>query len=247
VNAIKASWLICLRHQPDARLRLFCFPYAGGAAVAYRGWPEGLPASIEVWAIQPPGRGARLKETCYLRINPLIQDLFTAIVPFLDVPFAFFGHSLGALVAFELTRILRRESSLLPARLFVSGCAAPQLLDHELAVSKLPDDEFLERLRILDGTPPQVLENKELLQVFLPTIRADYSVYESYAYAEENDLDTEISIYGGMQDKDVSLEQLEGWRSHTTAPAQLKMFPGGHFFVQTSQALLLRSVAQDLI
>jgi medium-chain acyl-[acyl-carrier-protein] hydrolase len=121
------------------------------------------------------------------------------------------------------------------------------LLDHELAVSKLPDDEFLERLRILDGTPPQVLENKELLQVFLPTIRADYSVYESYAYAEENDLDTEISIYGGMQDKDVSLEQLEGWRSHTTAPAQLKMFPGGHFFVQTSQALLLRSVAQDLI
>jgi medium-chain acyl-[acyl-carrier-protein] hydrolase len=227
-------------------MRLFCFPYAGGAAIAFRGWPDGLPASLEVWAVQLPGRGARMRESPYRQFTPLLTDLSAAIIPFLDIPFVFFGHSLGALIAFELSRLFTGQSGRSFVRLIVSGCKAPHLLDQNQGVSKLPDPEFVEKLRMLDGTPREVLENKELLQIFLPTIRADYSVFESYFLTNDQAQDTEFSIYGGRQDPEINADELEAWKIYTKAPGELKMFQGGHFFLQSSRALVLRSIAVDL-
>ena len=186
-------------------------------------------------------------ETPYTRIEPFIQDLSEAISPFLEIPYAIFGHSFGAMVSFELSRSLRKRCEPSPIHLFVSACAAPHLLGYELPASKLSDQDFLERLRSLNGTPREVLKNTELLQVLLPTIRADFSVLESYVFSEEPALESKITIFGGMQDQGVDIEKLGAWRIHTTAPSRLQMFPGDHFFLQSSLALLLRAIAQDLL
>src|SRR5262249_13687929 len=122
----RERWLACARPRPQADIRLFCFPYAGGGASVFRGWADGLPASVEVCPVQLPGRGTRFREPAFTRLPPLIEALAESLRPHLDRPFAFFGHSLGALVAFELARYLHQHQGREPVRLFVSGCGGPQ-------------------------------------------------------------------------------------------------------------------------
>jgi medium-chain acyl-[acyl-carrier-protein] hydrolase len=166
--------------------------------------------------------------------------------PHLDRPFAFFGHSLGALVAFELSREIRRQHDLLPVHLFVSGCGAPQSLYPHPPIGMLPDTAFLEELRQLNGTPAEVLEHEELMQLLLPTLRADFTARETYAYADEPPLDCPISAFGGMQDGRVERDRLEAWRDQTSGPFSLHTFPGGHFFLHSSQSLLLQTLSHAL-
>jgi medium-chain acyl-[acyl-carrier-protein] hydrolase len=240
------TWITRFDVRPGARLRLFCFPYAGGASHAFRLWPNGLPQSLEVCAVQPPGRGSRLREIPFKSFPPLVEAATQAMLPYLDKPFALFGHSLGALVAFEVARSLRRQHGLTPARLLVAGHRAPSISHRQPPISDLPEPAFIEKLRSFNGTPPEVLENAELISLMLPMLRADFAVLEDYRYTEEAPLGCGISAFGGLQDEEASREELDGWREQTSADFTLQIFPGGHFFLHTAQARLLQLIAAQL-
>jgi surfactin synthase thioesterase subunit len=240
------SWITCHKPIPQARLRLFCFPYAGGGVSIFRAWSDGLPADVEVCPVQLPGRGTRLMEPPFTRLSPLIQALAEALFPLLDKPFAFFGHSLGALVSFELARQLRRQYAVQPVRLFISADRAPQIPNRDPPIHSLPEGEFLVELRRLNGTPREVLEDEELRQIMLPLLRADFAVYETYGYSTEPPLNCPISAFGGLQDHRVSRGDLEAWRDQTSVSVSLRMFPGDHFFLNTTQASLLGALSQEL-
>lgn len=227
-----------LRPNPQATLRLFCFPYAGGGASIFRDWPNHLPETIEVYSVQLPGRGSRLMEAPFTRMPDLVDTVAQAILPHLDKPFAFFGHSMGAMISFELSRLLRKRQRLEPQHLFVSAAGAPQTFDAGHMIHNLPDSKFLKRLRELNGTPREILESSELMQLMLPTLRADFAVSETYLYTHEPPLDCAITAFGGLQDYEVSRKRLEAWRSQTNAAFSLQMFAGDHFFLHHAQRLL---------
>jgi len=240
------SWITCRKPIPQARLRVFCFPYAGSGVSIFRAWSDSLPAEVEVCPVQLPGRGTRLMEPPFTRLSPLIQALAQALFPLLDKPFAFFGHSLGALVSFELARQLRRQYAVQPVRLFISADRAPQIPNRDPPIHNLPEGEFLVELRRLNGTPREVLEDEELRQIMLPLLRADFAVYETYGYSTEPPLNCPISAFGGLQDHRVSRGDLEAWREQTSVSFSLRMFPGDHFFLNTTQPPLLGALSQEL-
>ncbi|MEM8722520.1 MAG: thioesterase II family protein [Cyanobacteria bacterium P01_G01_bin.39] len=240
------SWFICPKPNPRAKLRLFCFHYAGGGAGSFRDWSDNLPPSVEVHFVELPGRGFRLAEKAFVSLNPLVKAIADALHPFLDKPFTFFGHSMGGLICFELTRLLRKKYGLNPIQLFVSAHRAPQLPDPDPPIYNLPDAEFLEELRDLEGTPQEVLENAELMQLLLPTLRADFTVVDTYKYTAESPLDYPITVFGGLQDQEVNYEELEAWQEQTTAAFSLQMLQGNHFFMHSARSLLLEYLCQDL-
>jgi medium-chain acyl-[acyl-carrier-protein] hydrolase len=239
-------WVLHPRPNPNADLRLFCFPYAGGAAQIYREWSGGLPSNVEVCPIQFPGRGSRMREAPYTKLLNLVESLSPAIVPSLDRPFAFFGHSMGATIAYELSRLLSKQHGLEPAHLFVSGRAAPHIPDDRPHNYNLPEPEFIAEVRRLNGTPAEVLEHPELMQILIPLLRADFELVQTHKYTEGPPLSCSITAFGGLRDQHVSPEDIEGWRQHTTGSFSVRMLPGDHFFVTTSQKLLQRIIAQEL-
>ena len=240
------SWIACSTPNSRARLRLFCFPYAGAGPSIFRTWSDDLPADVEVCPVQFPGRGTRLMETPFTRLSQLVQALAQALGPLLDRPFAFFGHSLGALVGFELARQLRRQAGVHPVRLFISADRAPQIPRRERPIHALPEGAFLAELNRLNGIPGKVLAEADLMQIMLPVLRADFAVYESYVYSTEPPLDCPFSIFGGLQDQRVNRGDLEAWRDQTSVSSSLRMFPGDHFFLSTTTPLLLQVLSQEL-
>ena len=239
-------WLPAFKEMPNTRLRLFCFPYAGGSAASFRGWQDNFRASIQVSAVQPPGRGERLSEPAFKHLPDMIQSLGPALSPYFDKPFAFFGHSMGALILLELTRWLRRTHGLMPVHLFISGRRAPQLPNDEPPSHDLPEPEFIERLRQLNGTPQEVLDHPELMQLMVPLLRADFSVCETYQHESEPPFDIPITVFGGLADVEVSRDKLEPWRAHTTASFSLHTLPGDHFFIHPSHKDIIRVMEQKL-
>jgi medium-chain acyl-[acyl-carrier-protein] hydrolase len=235
-----------MRANPQARFRLFCFPYAGGGASIYHAWSRSLPEEIDVCAVQLPGRENRFKEPLFTSLDPLIDALVRELAPFFDKPFAFFGHSLGALISFELARCLRSMQQPGPSQLFVSAHRAPQLPLSRDMLHNLSTPEFLRSVFRMGGTPPAVILHKELISLMLPTLRADFTVYETYSYAREEPLACPITVFGGEQDTLVTVRELQGWREQTHGTFKLCMLPGNHFFLQGSQQQLLQIIASDL-
>ncbi len=244
-QALSDAWIVRYRPNEQARLRLFCIPYAGGGASMFRPWLDGLPADIEVCGIQLPGREARLGELACTRITPLIQALADAILPYLDRPFAFYGHSMGALVCFELARQLRRISHRVPLCLYLAAYRAPQLPNPNIKIYHLPAEVFKVVLRA-DGIPETILQNKELMQAMLPTLRADFEICDTYEYREKTPLSCPFVIFGGQEDVRVRLADLEAWSVHSSATCSLFMLPGSHFFLHSAQDQLLAAISQDL-
>lgn len=242
----KKSWFGVFKPNPQARLRLFCFPYAGGGASIYRTWGEQLPPQVEMRPVQLPGRENRMSEPSLTRIEPLVQAVAEALLPYLDLPFAFFGHSMGALVAFELARKLRSAVDLEPLQLFVSGRIAPHHVRSEPPNYNLPEPELIEELRRLNGTSEEALEHPELMGLMLPLLRADFELVQTYTYAGGAPLGCPVTAFGGAQDTEVSMEELAGWREHTTGDFSLRMFEGGHFFLHAAREQLLQIVSTEL-
>lgn len=240
------AWMTCPHPRPDARLRLLCFPFAGGAASAYRTWWQELPADVEVRPIQLPGREERRREQPFARLTPLVRALADAVAPRLAPPFAFFGHSLGALVAFELARELRRRRAPLPVHMFVSGRRAPHLPLPEPLIHRLPEPQLLAAIRRFGGTPDAVLREPELMAMVLPIVRADFGVNEGEPFVREEPLSCPITAYSGLSDEHATVADVDAWREHTTGAFSRETFPGGHFFPATAKSALLRSLGQAL-
>jgi medium-chain acyl-[acyl-carrier-protein] hydrolase len=246
-TATSDSWVTCPRPNPNARTRLFCFPYAGSGASIYRTWPALVSPDVEVCPIQLPGRENRLKEPPFTWLAPLIQKLGQALAGYLDRPYAFFGHSMGVLVSFELARYLRRQGQNLPIHLFVLAHHAPQVPYPAPPISQLPTALLTEQLRLLEGTPEEVLQSDEIMRVMLPVLRSDFALCEMYTYHDEEPFDCSISVFGGSDDPRVRYADLVAWQQQTTGSCALRMFPGGHFFWQNAREPLVRSIDEQLL
>jgi len=248
VTSTESAWIVRPRPRRGCRLRLFCFPYAGGAAAVYRPWIDAFSAEVDVCPIQLPGRGSRFREAPFRRAADLVPAAAEALRAYLDLPFAFFGHSMGAVVAFELTRELRRRGWPGPVLLAVSGRQAPPRPDPDPPFGHLPDQEFLREVRErYDGIPDEVLAEEELLQLVLPALRADILVLETHKYVPGPPLDCPLSCLGGDEDRHVSREDLEAWRDETRGPCTVRTFPGRHFFIDSAREAVLDALRQDLL
>ncbi|GAB3109634.1 alpha/beta fold hydrolase [Streptomyces calidiresistens] len=226
-------------------VRLFCFPYAGGGGSVFRTWGRSLPAGTEVWTASLPGRESRLAEPPLRRMEPLIEQLHEAITPHLDLPYVFFGHSMGALIAFELTRRLRRAGDPPPDRLVLAAFRAPHLPNPNIRIHHLPD-EVLKTVLLKEGTSRQVLESEELMRALLPTLRADLELCDTYRFRDDLPLPMPLTVLGGDRDVRVGREDLRGWRAQAAGPFRLAMLPGPHFFIHSSPDLLRAEVAREL-
>jgi medium-chain acyl-[acyl-carrier-protein] hydrolase len=245
-SSLAERWLVCPHRKPEAALCLVCFPYAGGGAPVFHSWGQALPDAVEVCAVQPPGRGSRISERPYIRLPALVAALGAAIRPLLDRPFALFGHSVGGLVVFELAHHLRATGGPAPAVLFVSGCNPPQAANPHPPLHALPDAALIKELRSLEGTPEAVLDNRELMALMLPALRADLALLEMYTYRPRPPLDVPIVAFGGADDRRAPAEGLDAWREQTGAAFTLHILPGGHFFIHTHQDQLLGLLSDEL-
>jgi medium-chain acyl-[acyl-carrier-protein] hydrolase len=232
--------------NPGASLRLFCLPYAGGGSSIFRAWGETLPTTVDVCPVQLPGRENRFEERPFTNLRDLVETLAHALDPYLDRPFALFGHSMGALIAFELARQLRRESRAAPAHLLVSGFRAPQLPGREDPIHNLPQTEFMDELRELNGTPEEILQVSELMELLLPVLRADFTMVETHTHSPEAPLACPISAYGGLDDRHATRETLAPWRDQTQERFSLELLPGDHFFLRSAVTPLLEAISKLL-
>jgi medium-chain acyl-[acyl-carrier-protein] hydrolase len=237
-----ASWLLPLSKGINPALRMFCFPYAGGGAQMFSGWPAQLPKDIEIFGVQPPGRGSRIGEPFIRKMSVMAEEVVQAILPLLNRPFIFFGHSLGALLSFEVTHRLQAVRARMPVHLFISGVGAPHLPPIAAPIYQLPDDEFMQKLREYNGTPPEVFDNVELLQFLLPILRADFEVADTYRCKSRVPIGSPITVLAGSDDRETPPDYVQAWRQHTSAVFRSEMFPGGHFFFQTCSDSFFRSL-----
>jgi medium-chain acyl-[acyl-carrier-protein] hydrolase len=240
------NWLTCFQSYSCPKIRLFCFPYAGAGASIFHVWSKILPENIELFALKLPGRESRFKEPLLYQLSPLINHLVPALLPYLDIPFVFFGHSFGALVCFELTRQLRQQNLPIPLCLLVSGRRAPQLPRRYPTTYNLSESEFMKEIRNLNGTPESLLQNQDLMKCFLTILRADLAIDETYTYKDEAPLDCHISVFGGFSDYRADFEELSSWKQQTTGNFYLQMFSGDHFFINQEKDAVLKAVLKTL-
>ncbi|HEX3883789.1 MAG TPA: alpha/beta fold hydrolase [Stellaceae bacterium] len=240
-SSLSSRWISTVPAR-GARARLFCFAHAGGGASFFRPWAAALPGHVELCAIQLPGRERRFAESCFDALDPLLDALMPALTPLLDRPFALFGHSLGALVAFEVARRLEAAGTL-PQGLAASAFRAPHL-PPERALSGLPDAEFVAEIAALGGTPVELLSDPELLETILPALRADFAIAERYRFAAGPKLTVPVAAMGGGADPWVSPAALGGWATHAGAGFRLRLFRGGHFYLVEERDAVIAELAR---
>ena len=245
-NSPNNRWITRTTANTRAKVRLFCFPYAGGGAASFRGWEQDLSDVAEVCPIQLPGRGSRINEPPFVSMSDLVPAILPALKDSLDKPVALFGHSMGAAIAFEVAFHMRRAYGVEPVHLFVSGRRAPQLEVRDARTYALPDDRFIEELRRLNGTPKEVFENAELLQLMIPLVRADFQICQTYASSVTKPLACPITAFGGIADHDVRRQNLEAWQEQTSASFKLHMMEVDHFFLNTARRSLLRLISEEI-
>lgn len=237
--------LVTLSRKRTAQLRLYCFSYAGGGPLAFRQWPTQLPEYVEVCAVCLPGHESRIRETPLNSIASIVAALQAELTSRIEMPYAFFGHSMGALIAFEMARQLRRSGIMQPLALFISGRSAPQCEPRPPIMHLLPEADFVKELGRLNGTPQDFFESPELADVMLPVLRADFAACETYEHLQEAPLDYPIYVLGGLSD-DIAPAELQGWAAHTTQPVSIQLFPGDHFYIHSSRQFLTAAVSRHL-
>jgi len=224
---------------------LHCFPYAGGSAQAFRGWAEHLPEGVALQAWEPAGHGRRMRERPHRRIDGYAREVADGMAH-ADRPFVLFGHSLGGLVAFEAARELRRRGSPEPRAILVAATSAPQEIRPRRLRHQMPDDELLDELRSFNGTPAAVLEDEDLLRMFLPVVRADFEAVETYEYSFEPPLACPIGVFGGVRDRVMAPDTLQDWEAQTSSEFSLEWVPGDHFFPSSNRAVFLWLLSRRL-
>ena len=240
------EWIVRYGRSARPAVRLVCFPYAGGAASAYRLWPEGLPASVDLCAVQLPGREQRHREPPLTDMPSVVRATTAAVLPLADLPLVLFGHSMGAIIAYETARTLHRQHGIVPRRLIVSGRRPPHMPATRPAMHALPATALLDEIRRLNGTPGDVLNDPEMLDIVLPIIRADFRLIETYRMADATPLTCPVAAIGGDADPDVTPAMLAGWRATTSGDFETAVFPGDHFYHQADRPGVLRLIARRL-
>ncbi|MER7453645.1 thioesterase domain-containing protein [Nocardia beijingensis] len=225
------------------RLRLFCYPFAGGKAAAYTPWRARLPEWVELCALELPARQRHLAQTPIRRFSDLVETALAQVLPLTDLPFAFFGHSLGALAAYEVARRLPEASA--PRALFLCGAVAPHL-PRPGRLSELPDHEFVAAVGHYGGIPPEVRETPEVMALFLPALRSDFEIFDDYRFTPAAAPSCPAYLFGGRDDRQVAATQLEAWRDLLPGLRSTELLPGGHFFLVEQRAALLGSLADKL-
>ncbi len=240
-------WFAGYRPRPEAKVRVLCFPHAGSSAAAFAQWQTKLPVEIEVCPIEYPGRGSRRSERPFVRVLPLVSAITTDLLRATEKPYAMFGHSMGALIAFELLRLVERNRCSAPVGLFVAGCRGPSLPPRRRPIYALPDDEFISEIKALRGTPDEILRNPEMMQLVLPVLRADMELADTYAYRAAAPSLCRLFTYGGSSDTETLPEELGAWALETDDGCVTRMYPGDHFFLRTSESAVLCNLATDLL
>ncbi|MFJ2816594.1 thioesterase II family protein [Streptomyces sp. NPDC087294] len=238
-------WLRAPAPVPGARARLLCFPCAGSGSMMYHPWRPLLPADLELWQVQPPGREDRTSEPPLTHVSQMVDALLPELRPLLDKPVLFFGHSMGALLAYTLTLRLREEGLPLPRHLFLSARPAPQRGHRGPTRHILDDAALLDVLRELGGTPEAAFSVPGLVESLLPLVRADFTVSETYRHTPVPPLDVPVSVFGGLADRLVPTEALEDWRECTRDRFSLRLFPGGHFYLHDALEQIVQVIADE--
>ncbi len=243
---LRTPWIADHQPLPDARLRLFCFPHAGGGASHFRHWAELLePYQVEVCPVQLPGRENRTHEQPYNDLKRLVADLQKALEPYTDLPFAFLGHDLGALIAFHLAQRFQQRARPLQ-RLLVSAATPPRLCSSQRSPHRQVDGAFLQEMARQNGFPAEVLQNRELMAQLLPTLRADFVLSERAAMLSPTVLHCPLSVFTNLHEQRIRDEGLEQWRQHTIGLVKVRKFPGDHFFLYKQSTLVVKAIVQDL-
>ena len=238
--------LVTLNKPLNTGLRLFCFPYAGRGASVFADWSNYLPKGIELIAIQLPGRETRINELPFQSLSEMVDQIADEISGDAVLPYAFFGYSMGALVGFEVIRRLRQLKIQQPVRLFVCCFRAPQLKDRDPPIHLLPKPELIREIKRLGGTPDEVFDYPELVELLIPIIRRDIQICETYEYKIQEPLDCPISAYGGLQDKKLNETEIKNWAAQTSSSFETKMFRGDHFFLKEEKRALLETISNKL-
>ena len=241
-------WVFIPQSRPKASLRLFCFAHAGGSASQYYTWAKALPQEFEMVGVQLPGRGSRIQEASETQFDGLLDAMERGLSDEWDRPFAFFGHSLGGILAFELARKLNAKGNP-PLHVIVSAVRAASLF-HDSArrnFSQMTDPELRADMKLLGGTPAAMLENEELVELILPILRADYALIESYRYYPTDPMDVPLTVMAGLSDPETTRASVQVWKSETRQPFAEKWYPGDHFFIQSQESAVIRDVVAALL
>lgn len=231
-------WCVKISKPKNVRLRVFCFHYGGGGASAFRDWQRYINPNVEIICIQLPGRESRFTEPFIDDFSVVIKHITLAVQPYLKLPYVFFGHSLGALISYHVASAITQMNLPIPRHLILSGCPAPSdQTKYYKKISHLPDKEFIEALKAYGGTPDALLNNIELMSVYLPILRSDFKLAEN-KHRLDHKLSCPIMVFGGLKDK-IPKEKLALWGQETDNDFNLRMFPGGHFFIIESQLKVL--------
>lgn len=238
----KSKWFLIRKPKPDAAFRLFCFPYAGGSAASYAAWDDLLPDSIELVAIQPPGRANRMDEDLLTSVGQMAQHVAEAIPPLLDRPYMIYGHSLGSAVSFELLHALKERELPLPFKHICGARRAPQNAPRIPPIHDYPLEKFKTELRESYGTPEIVLNSAELMEIFAPILRTDFKAAYTYLRKPAFKFDVDVAVFGGARDDKVLMEDMAGWQEHFVKPVDFKVFEGGHMFLDTNRELVVGAI-----
>jgi medium-chain acyl-[acyl-carrier-protein] hydrolase len=238
--------LRCSKPKPGAQIRMVCLPYAGTGCWAFHGWIGKLPPWIELWVAELAGRDSLADRAPSVNLQEYASALSDAWLMQDAKDTVVFGHSMGALIAFELARALRRRSAPLPLALCLSGHRAAHLSARHAPIHALPEEQFLTELRDIQGIPDAVLANRQLTDFFLPVLRADFAACEVYRYRAEPPLDCHIVALGGINDPATSIEEVTAWRAHTRRRYRLRLFTGGHFFINAAREAVLDALHEEL-
>lgn len=240
------SRYLLYKPQPEARVRFYGFCHAGGNSSIFLPWQHALGPAVEVCGVQLPGRGWRIshppERNMSVLVNAIVRDLQLQSA----LPFVFFGHSLGALIAFEVARALKLLHLPQPMHLWVSGCDAPQSRQPSRRLHELDDAALIEALAHYGGTPREVLAHRELMQIALPSIRADFALAADYSYLPMPSLDTPITVFTGAADEHVNQDNIAHWSRETTGAFGLECFPGDHFFIESDGEQVVSSIRKHL-
>jgi pyochelin biosynthetic protein PchC len=228
-----------------ARTRLVCFPHAGGTASAYYPFSRALPPSVEALCVQYPGREDRRNEDPVRDIQALADDICTALAPWHGDRLALFGHSMGAIVAFEVAWRLQESSGSAPVMLFASGRRAPSV-HLEGRVHLLGDADLVAELKSLSGTAASLFDDAEMMRLVLPSIRSDYQAIETYRCPPGRRLGCPVTAFVGDRDDHVSISDARSWAEHTTGEFGLEVFPGGHFYLNACRQAVVTRISHHL-